>query len=157
MLQPDLEATGPGRWPSFSADALEAGVRATFSLPLRVGGIRLGVLDVYRYRVGELTNSELTEALAFADAATALLLHLQAQPSPDGFGLGAIAVIEDHAEVHQATGIVSVQAGIDMAEALVRMRARAYATERPILDLARDLLRGAVSFDPAYDRDDDGQ
>jgi GAF domain-containing protein len=155
VLQPYLERTGPGRWPAFSAGALEAGIRAIFALPLRVGGIRLGVLDLYRDEAGELTAPDLAHALAFADAATALLLHLQAQPSLDESGLGAITVIEDRAEVHQATGMMSVTAGIDMAEALVRLRARAFATERPILDLARDVLSGAVSFDPAYDGDDE--
>ena len=43
VLQPDLARTGPDRWPGFSAGALEAGIRAIFAWPLRVGGIRLGV------------------------------------------------------------------------------------------------------------------
>jgi hypothetical protein len=155
VLQPDLAGTGPGRWPGFSAGALECGIRAIFALPLRVGAIRLGVLDLYRDQAGELTAEQLTEALAFADAATALLLHLHDQPSLDGSALGAITVIEDRAEVHQATGMISVLAGVDMAEALVRLRARAYATERPILDVARDVLAGNLTFDDAYDKDDE--
>ena len=60
VLQPDLATTGPGRWPAFSAGALEAGIGAVFALPLRVGGIRLGVLDLYRDQPGELSSRELT-------------------------------------------------------------------------------------------------
>ena len=156
ILQPDLARTGPGRWPGFSAGALEAGIRAIFAFPLRVGGISLGVLDLYRDTAGELSDAELTEALSFADAATALLVHLQDQASDDSSGLGAIEVIEDRAEVHQATGMISVQAGVGMAEALIRLRARAFASERPILDLARDVLDGVVSFAETYDDDVDG-
>ena len=153
VLQPDLAGSGAGRWPGFSAGALQVGIRAIFAFPLRVGGIRLGVLDLHRDSVGGLTTAELQEALSFADAATALLLRLQAQPSPEGSVLGDIEVVEDRAEVHQATGMISVQAGVEMAEALVRLRARAYATDRPIVNVARDVLTGTVTFDPGYGGD----
>ena len=146
VLQPDLARTGPGRWPGFTAGALEAGIRAIFALPLRVGAIRVGVLDLYRDVPGELADAELAEALSFADAATEILLLLQAEASLDGLGLGTIPVIEDRAEVHQATGMIAVQAGVGMAEALVRLRARAYATDRPILDLAMGVLDGDLMF-----------
>lgn len=159
VLQPDLAATGLSRWPAFAAGALDAGILAIFALPLRMGGIRLGVLDLYRDRAGELSAAELAEALSFADAATALLLHLQAEASADRSGIRGIRgieVIEDRAEVHQATGVISVQLDVSMAEALLRLRARAYASESPILKVALDVLGGALRFDEMYDDDDDG-
>lgn len=146
VLQPDLASTGPARWPGFSAGALEAGIRAIFALPLRVGGIRLGVLDLYRDQTGVLSDDELTEALSFADAATTVLLHLQGQDSLDDPYGGSIRVIEDRAEVHQATGMIAVQAEVGLAQALVLLRARAYAAERPITSLARDVLDRVVRF-----------
>lgn len=155
VLQPDLARTGPLRWPAFAAGALDAGVRAVFAFPLRVGTIRLGVLDLYRDRAGELSDADLTEALSFADAATELLLHLQDQQSLDGHG--AVTVIEDRAEVHQATGMIAVRTGVPMAEALVRLRARAYALDRPLLDLSRDVLEGAISFTDEYDAGEEGR
>src|SRR5688500_10024764 len=79
VLQPDLARTGPERWPAFAAGAEAAGLVAVFAFPLRVGAIRLGVLDLYRTTVGLLTDRELAGALCFADAATTLLLHLQAR------------------------------------------------------------------------------
>ncbi|QWZ09938.1 GAF and ANTAR domain-containing protein [Nocardioides panacis] len=153
VLQPDLEATGTSRWPAFTAGAVEAGIRAIFAFPLRVGSIRLGVLDLYRDTPGDLDMNQLREALSFADAATAVLLHSAGGPSPDGSngrpGQDAtrLPMLEDHAEVHQATGMVSVQADVSMAEALVRLRARAYASERPVVTVARDVLDGLVTFD----------
>lgn len=154
VLVADLARSGSGRWPGFSAGALEAGIRAIFAFPLQVGGIRLGVLDLYRDGTGVLSDDQLAEALSFADAATAILLHLQAQASPDGFGgLTAVPVIEDRAEVHQATGMVAFQADVSLAQALVLLRARAFATERPILALAREVLSGVVRFA----NDSDGQ
>lgn len=146
VLLPDLALSGPSRWPGFSAGALGAGICAIFAFPLRVGAIRLGVLDLYRDVPGALTDAELVDALSFADAATTILLHLQAQDSPDGIEAGLVHVIEDRAEVHQATGMISVHADVTLAQALVLLRARAFAAERPILALARDVLAGVVSF-----------
>jgi GAF domain-containing protein len=149
VLQPDLAHTGPPRWPGFTAGALEAGIRAIFAFPLRVGGVRLGVLDIYRDTAGDLSDAEMTEALSFADAAVALVLHLQSEQSRghvEGTMPGAVQVVEDRAEVHQATGMVAVQADVSMTEALVRLRARAFATERPIVRLAQDVLAGVVHF-----------
>jgi hypothetical protein len=142
VLQPDLARTAPLRWPGFAGGALEAGVRAVFAFPLRVGAIRVGVLDLYRDRAGPLSTDELAEALSFADAATLLLLHAQASTAPSS----AVPVLDDRAEVHQATGVVSVQAAVGLAEALVLLRARAYADQRPLGDLARDVLTGTVLF-----------
>ncbi len=172
VLQPDLARTGPLRWPGFCAGALEAGVGAVFAFPLRVGGIRLGVLSLYRDGAGELSEPDQVEALSFADAATALLLHLHAQSPPDGqaedepvtdepeaagavtMSLGAITVLEDRAEIHQATGVVAVQASCTIAEALVLLRARAYASDRSILELSRDVLNGTTRFTTGYDEDE---
>jgi GAF domain-containing protein len=152
VLQPDLARSGPGRWPGFCDGALEAGVRAIFAFPLRVGGIRLGVLDLYRDRTGALSDDELGEALSFADAATTLLLYLQEQGSSGG-DHGSIPMIEDRAEVHQATGMISVQAEVSLAQALVLLRARAFAAERPITAVARDVLARVLHFTS----DNDGQ
>jgi hypothetical protein len=152
VLQPDLARTGPGRWPLFCEAALKVGICAIFAFPLRVGGIRLGVLDLYRDRPGALTNDEQTESLCFADAAISVLLHLQAQPSPNG-DQGPIPMVEDRAEVHQATGIISVQADVPLAQALVLLRARAFAAGRPITALARDVVAGKTHFG----NDGDGQ
>jgi len=126
-------------------------VRAVFAFPLQVGGIRLGVLDLYRDTAGELSRPELADALSFADAATQLLLDLQARdtaPADTARGVPPhlLAVLDDRAEVHQATGVVSVLAGVSLAQALALLRARAFAEDRPIGDLARDVLDGVVRF-----------
>jgi hypothetical protein len=148
VFQPDLARTGPRRWPGFGPAVLDAGVRAIFAFPLHVGAIRLGVLDLYRDRPGNLDDDEIATALAHADAAVLLLLHLQEQMGGtvelhpelfDGFG--------SRPEVHQATGIISVRAGVALAEALLLLRAHAFASERPILDVAREVVGRTLRFD----------
>lgn len=146
VLQQDLAATGSGRWPVFAGGALDVGIEAVFAFPLRLGAIRLGVLDLYRDRTGALSEPELVEALAFADAATMLLLHLQSLEPDVGGPLGVVPVVEDRAEVHQATGMVSVQAAVPLGQAIGLLQGRAFATGRPIGAVAKDVLTGRVHF-----------
>jgi hypothetical protein len=148
VLVPDLGTTGRVRWPAFTAGALDAGVRAVFAFPLQVGGIKLGVLDIYRDGPGALANEDVTEALAFGDAATQMLLDLQAD---DASARSLHPVFADaiayRAEVHQATGMIMVQAGSTLSEAFVLLRARSFAMERPIQDVARDVVDRVLRFE----------
>ncbi len=121
-------------------------MRAIFAFPLRVGAIRVGVLDLYRDTPGLLTAVDLTDALAFGDAATVVVLDLQ---DHNGHG-GSAALsgpIDSQAEVHQATGMITIQLGISLAEALLRLRAHAYATDQTVSAVAADVVNRRLSFD----------
>jgi hypothetical protein len=147
--EPDLTtATGAVRWPGFGPAATDCGIAAVFAFPLQLGGIRLGVLDLYRSTSGVLDEAQTAEALAFADAATVLLLHLQGQAPPGQLPGQIDAALASRAEVHQATGMISVQAGVPLADALARLRARAFAAGRPLGDVAGDVVARRLRFRP---------
>jgi hypothetical protein len=141
------------RWPLYRSTAVEGPWPAQFAFPLQIGTIRLGVMTVYRDHPGPLEQQALADALVFAEAATLLLLHLQ-----DVSGDGRAPSVDLHAdvdlafaataEVHQATGMISVQAGVGMAEALLLLRGRAFGTGRSASDVARDVVAGRLSFRP---------
>lgn len=149
VLVADLTAPDSlARWPVFAPAATQDGVRAVFALPLQVGAIRLGVLDLYRTRPGDLDREQLSNALLLADTACALLLdathhdhaHLNGH-RPEHAGL-------QHPEVHQATGMITVQLGVNAAVALVRLRAHAYANDRRLRDVAADIVARRLRFAP---------
>lgn len=146
VLHPDLEATGATRWPGFGPAAMTRGVRAVFAFPVQVGAIRLGALDLYRDTPVSLTDHQLTDALDFADAATTLLLQLQ-EASDDGSASPLTEAYDNRAVVHQATGMVSVQLDVDLAQALLRLRAHAYAEQRPIASVAGNVVERRLRFD----------
>ena len=140
-------------WPMFAPSAEEAGMLACFGFPLSVGAIRLGALDLYRGRSGSLTDQQAIDAAVLAGVITQTLLALQAQAA-----VGVIPSEFDHGEslrgqVHQASGMISEQLGIGIADALVRLRAHAYAEGRPVNDVAADvvarLLRMSASSETA--------
>jgi hypothetical protein len=146
------------RWPIFAPAAVDLGVHAAFALPLQVGGIRLGVMDLYRARPGPLDNEHLADALLLADTACALLLDATASISgkrPEQASL-------QHPEVHQATGMIVAQLGVTAAVALIRLRAYAYTHEQRLRDVAANVIARRIRFHtepaagdaPAHDEGD---
>lgn len=148
-LHPDLAASARTHWVEFGQVASGAGVRAVFAFPLQVGAVRLGSLSLYRQTVGPLGDDGMATALAYVDAAVVLLLQLQAQVAP-GPGLHPELgdPLEHRAEVHQATGFLAAHASIGLAEALVLLRAHAFSSGSPLLQVARDVLAGRLSIKP---------
>lgn len=147
VLQPDLLKDAVARWPAFGPAVLAAGIRAIFAFPLQLGAICLGVLDLYRSTPGSLSASELLDALAFADAATQVLLHLQHHDDDNGAQSMLTDAFDDRAVVHQATGMMTVQLDVSLAHALLRLRAHAYATEIHICVVAADVVDRSLRFD----------
>jgi len=78
VIGPDLVRSGTSRWPAFAPAAIEAGVRAVFGFPLRVGAVRLGVLNLCRHQPGPLNDDQYADALVMADIAAEAGLVLQA-------------------------------------------------------------------------------
>ena len=149
VFEPDLASTASAQWPEFGPAVLESGVAAIFAFPLLVGRIRLGVLDLYRDSPGGLDDAQVSVALTYADAAVVLLLHLQSKMGPDeGLHPQLADVMSGRPEVHQATGMISVQAAVGLTEALLLLRAHAFAQDRPIVEVARDVVLRRVRFDP---------
>jgi ANTAR domain/GAF domain len=154
----DLEASR--RWPVFAPAARQAGAAALFAFPLRIGAIRAGVMGLYRDQAGPLSDVQLGDALLFADAA-ALLLISAGRADETGAGAapgGQPAGLAGHrAEIDQATGMLTEQLGVGITEAFVRLRAYAYAHDRPLADLARDIVARRVRLGPDPDPAEDGR
>jgi hypothetical protein len=143
------------RWPAFAPAAVDVGATAVFGLPLQVGGIRLGVMDLYRARPGPLDRDELADALLLAGTACALLLEPMLDERLPPHGREPELAGPLHPEVHQATGMMIVQLGVSAAVALVRLRAYAYCHERRLRDVAADVVARRLRFAPDTD-DGDG-
>jgi hypothetical protein len=139
VLAPDLRLVSGTRWPGYGPAALDLGVGAVFAFPLQRGAARLGALDVYRAQPGALPEQTFVLALALAEEATETLLDDQERPDRLGndYEDGAL---DRSFVVYQAQGMVQVQLGVDLAEALGRLRAHAYAQDRPLHEVAADVV-----------------
>ncbi|MDQ6525006.1 GAF and ANTAR domain-containing protein [Nocardioides sp. LHD-245] len=147
------------RWPAFASAALVAGISAVTAVPLGVGGVRLGSLSMYRSSPGRLDEQQRATAHAYGGAAVVVLLHLQERIpsldlSRDGLHPDLGAPVAYRAEIHQATGFLAVRAAVGMTEALLLLRAHAFAADRSLLDVARDVLAGRLRIHPKENEDD---
>jgi hypothetical protein len=164
VLCSDLLEHGLDRWPAFTPEAGGLGVAAAFTFPVQAGAISIGVLDLYRASRGPLDEGHMDAAVAYSDAAVAVLLHLHGQGGSvagrhgarrEGIGdpdsgpdlAGLVDLVDRRACVHQAAGMISVQLGVDIDGALLRLRAHAWAQQRPIAEVAAEVVARRVRFD----------
>ncbi|MEC4018651.1 ANTAR domain-containing protein [Streptomyces sp. H27-D2] len=150
-LVADLTDAESDRWPGLPSCVHALGVRAIFAFPLRIGAIPVGVLTGHRARPGPLPAQSLTDAFALADRLTMPLLAWASGADEPASLMGPASVLH-RAELHQATGMVSVQLGIPLPQALLRLRGHAYRYRLPLLEVARAVVEGRLRL-PAHPDD----
>jgi hypothetical protein len=152
------------RWPVFAAAVIErTDVRGLYALPLQWGTTNLGVLDLYRRHSPGLSQHQRRDVLAAADTAALMMLTLRTEPAElaglaDGTGGSWLEpIVAGRAEIHQATGMVMMQLGIPVADALARIRGYAFVHQRLLIDIAHEVVARRLSFtnDPGDDYGDD--
>ncbi len=141
-LIPDLDASGDISWVDLLASAQSRGVRSTYAFPMTVGTVDVGVVDLFARKANALGPREVEDAWAMADVAALrvlddLLGNLSGWARAGGLPKRSI---------HQATGMVMAQLGIPSDDALVVIRAHAFATGTPIRDIAEAIIRRDIDF-----------
>ncbi|MFC9004519.1 GAF and ANTAR domain-containing protein [Streptomyces microflavus] len=142
----DLVREPGDRWPLLVREVAAVRVRSVFCFPLAIGAIRVGVLTATRRQVSALTRQQSDDALALGAALT----HSYLSGEPDRLHLPPYDDFH-HTVVHQATGMLSVQLQVPLAQALLRLRAHAYAKNRPITDIAQDVVDRRLRLSPPID------
>ena len=145
VLVTDLADRTERRWPLYGPALLEMRIRGVYAIPVVVAGEYVGALDLFRALPGQLPARELAGATLAAELAGIPLLDLldhdlQAAVAEPGSNAWVELAVLSRAEVSQATGMLVAQLGIEPADALLRLRAHAYATGRAATDVARDIL-----------------
>ncbi len=146
VLEPDMADRGASRWFAFTPRAVDAGVRAVFAFPLQVGTVRLGALDLYRDGPGPLTDDQHADALVVANVVARWVLDVQAHAPPGAIAEELETGADFHFVVHNAAGAVSVQLGVSVTEALIRLRAYAFSNDRLLREVAEDVVARRLRF-----------
>jgi hypothetical protein len=140
VLEEQLSSGSLVRWPALSTLARDAGIEGIFSFPLQIGAARSGVLTLYQRDAGAWSPAQHGDALIAADALIHVILSVQSKEPAGSLARALRDAGSYRAEVHQASGMLSAQSGVSVAEALVLLRGRAYATDQPIALLARAVI-----------------
>jgi hypothetical protein len=147
VLEPDLAHPVSRRWLAFSVPVVAAGVRAVFGFPLQVGAARLGALNLYRNEAGPMSDEQHADALVMADVSAAAVLMMQANAPPGKLASELEAGSDFRYVVHQATGMVAAQLDISIAHALIRLRGYSFGHERPLPEVAGEVVARRLRFD----------
>lgn len=144
---PDLLGDEGQRWTFYSPEAVQLGARAVFGFPLQIGAVVFGALTLYRDRTGPLSEDQSSSAYLMASVIGRAVLVMQA-----GAPRGALAnELQGQSTfdftVHQASGMLSVQAKMSVKDALIMLRAHAFAVDMSPTELAHRIIDRETRFD----------
>ena len=143
----NLEA-GAGRWPSFSAAALQAGFASASALPLRLREVTLGALNLLSVTRAPMDEADIIVARAFADLATLSITQHRASAEAQRLNEQLSAALTSRVVIEQAKGVISERAGVDLAEAFSRLRAYARNSNLRLTDVAQAAIDGTLDPRP---------
>ena len=130
------------RWPALmrAVADLRLSPLDLLALPIRPDGHVLGVLTCH-IDPGRALALGRDDCAFLADAIGAMLVSDWKASGETLEGPWA-----SRARVHQATGMVVAQLGVVSDDALAVLRAHAFAAQRPLADVAADVLTGTIDF-----------
>jgi GAF domain/ANTAR domain len=148
VLVSDLPAAPAALWPLLRPAIADLPVGALYTIPLQLGAITIGVCALYRRAPAQLGTDELAFTLTAVDIATLALLALRAgQLVEGGGGIGPdadpvwqLGDASGRIRVHQAIGMLIGQLDVPAEGALARLRAYSFAVDRPLTDVADDIV-----------------
>jgi GAF domain len=148
VLVPDLASPELTRWSGFRDGALDLGVRAAFGFPMLMGSLCVGALNLYHDQPGELTAEQFADAVLVAHVVTRTLLGWQSLADSGSVAWQLEQVPVHRAAVHQAAGMISVQATVSVGDGLALLRAHAFSEGRLVSEVAAEVVAGRLRFGP---------
>ena len=138
---PDLLDPAESRWPGLARLLADTGIRAVRAIPLRVGRIRIGSLNIHSDAPHGLdgVNADVLSGAAAVLTVSALTLR----PVEGDADLASL----ENAPVDQAVGMVQATLGVSGGQALTALRDRAFLDGRLLHDVAVDVVAGLVPPD----------
>jgi GAF domain-containing protein len=138
---------GTGRWPRFSAAALEAGFGSVFALPLRLRQATIGALNLFGVEEAPMNDSDVIVAQAFADLAAIAIIQHRAVLETQRVNQQLTGALDSRVVIEQAKGVIAERTGVDLAEAFARLRHYARNHNLRLTDVAQASIDGTL--DPA--------
>ncbi|HEV7212690.1 MAG TPA: GAF and ANTAR domain-containing protein [Blastococcus sp.] len=137
-------ATATGRWPVFTQAARESGYGTSHAVPLRLRRQVIGALNLFSTGRRPLSDDHLAVAQGLADIATIGLLHERAVRDQVMLSEQLQTALQSRILIEQAKGILSAQAGTNVAAAFALLRTHARRTGQPLTTLAGAVVAGQI-------------
>jgi hypothetical protein len=144
VLESDLRGQPPSRWPAFLDAISSDDIGAIFAFPLVLGTLKLGAMDLYLRDPAALDPLAIRHGEAIADAVSRLVLARALQAA-------SVPYTSDDSPfsrriIHQAVGVVLSQLAISSTDAMLVIQGHAFASNRALKDVAKDIVERRMSF-----------
>jgi GAF domain-containing protein len=146
VLNQNLALAGD-RWPRFGPVALQAGFRSVYAVPMRLRGVIIGALNLFRADEGELQEGDALVAQALADVATIAILQHRAAFEAHRLTDQLHHALNSRIVIEQAKGMLAERAGLDMEQAFSWLRNHARNHNLLLVDVARAVIEGTIAPD----------
>ena len=128
------------RWPELIPELPDAGVRAVLGVPVRLNGVAVGALNVYRRQPHTWDKTEIAALTSYGGLIegvlrTALQAHQRTQLAEQ-----LQHALDNRVVIERAVGVIMARERTDPVTAFNQLRKRARSSERRIVDLAEELL-----------------
>ena len=133
-----------GRWPRFSMVALEAGFQSVFAMPLRLRERTVGALNVFSAERTPMSEEDVLIVQAFADLAAISVVQHRAASEAQLINEQLAKALTSRILIEQAKGVIFERAGVDMAEAFIRLRKYARDHNLLLTDVAQAAIDGTL-------------
>lgn len=157
VYAPRLRQGAASHWPSFMELAAQHGIEAVFAFPLESHGARVGVLTLYQRQPGDLSRNQQRDCVALADVLTETILMMQDRAPADELAAPLEDAVAYRAELYQASGMIAVQLRIPASEAMLRIRAHAFAAGLAVAIVAAEIVAGRLRMADDHDPHKDGR
>jgi GAF domain-containing protein len=150
VVNTDL-AAADSLWPRFAPEAVAAGFRSVHAVPLRLRGLTIGALNLFRSKPGALDAAEVTAVQGLADIATIAIIQHRVTIDAQKLNSQLSEALNSRITIEQAKGKISQAENVDMDRAFQRLRQHARRHNLRLSDLATDVASGTrdpASLDP---------
>lgn len=128
------------RWPALIPELPDAGVRSVLGLPIHIGQVAIGSLNLYRDQPSQWASAEIDALRAYATVIEGVI-HAALQVQEGSELAEQLQHALDHRVViERAVGVTMGREGVDAVTAFNKLRDSARSSERRVADVAADLL-----------------
>ena len=131
-------------FPTFAERALQAGMRAVYSFPMRLGDERIGALNLYAAEPMRFSEDDRMAGQVLADIATTAIMNVRSLEESNRLVDQLQHALDSRVVVEQAKGKLSAQLGISVAEAFEVLRRHARSREARMHTVAAEVLDGTL-------------
>ena len=136
------------KWPDFGRAMAAAGFKTVLASPMRWHERVIGGLNIFWSAARTLTEDEQDLAQAFADISTLALMQSPLADDPDAIAQRLRTALHGRVTIERAKGVLAQTDNLEMDEAFARLVQVSDHTERPLSQVAQEILDDIVTRRP---------